>query len=123
MRILIPAAANAVNIFDAMPAWLRMPTPTSETLTISVAVLTPLAPLSVASLRLISSARSKSLRCTVNVKSVEPSAPTFCTIMSISSDEHTSELQSLMRISYAVLCLQKQHTQQLYTQRPRIHTT
>src|SRR3546814_5948649 len=25
-----------------------------------------------------------------------------------SSEEHTSELQSLMRISYAVLCLQKQ---------------
>src|SRR3546814_2348882 len=26
------------------------------------------------------------------------------------SEEHTSELQSLMRISYAVLCLNKQHT-------------
>src|SRR3546814_7228766 len=26
-----------------------------------------------------------------------------------SSDEHTSELQSLMRISYAVLCLKKQY--------------
>src|SRR3546814_9136016 len=25
------------------------------------------------------------------------------------SEEHTSELQSLMRISYAVYCLQKQH--------------
>src|SRR3546814_3626137 len=25
------------------------------------------------------------------------------------SEEHTSELQSLMRISYAVFCLQKQH--------------
>src|SRR3546814_7805340 len=25
------------------------------------------------------------------------------------SDEHTSELQSLMRISYAVFCLQKKH--------------
>src|SRR3546814_2060511 len=28
------------------------------------------------------------------------------------SEEHTSELQSLMRISYAVLCLKKKHTQQ-----------
>src|SRR3546814_2416986 len=28
----------------------------------------------------------------------------------ISSDEHTSELQSLMRISYAVFCLKKQNT-------------
>src|SRR3546814_1217698 len=29
------------------------------------------------------------------------------------SEEHTSELQSLMRISYAVLCLKKQNIQQL----------
>src|SRR3546814_9517424 len=28
------------------------------------------------------------------------------------SEEHTSELQSLMRISYAVFCLKKQTTQQ-----------
>src|SRR3546814_5870735 len=28
------------------------------------------------------------------------------------SEEHTSELQSLMRISYAVFCLKKQNTQQ-----------
>src|SRR3546814_9312948 len=28
------------------------------------------------------------------------------------SEEHTSELQSLMRISYAVFCLQKKTTQQ-----------
>src|SRR3546814_7322633 len=30
------------------------------------------------------------------------------------SEEHTSELQSLMRISYAVLCLKKQNTTKLY---------
>src|SRR3546814_5085261 len=30
----------------------------------------------------------------------------------IRSEEHTSELQSLMRISYAVFCLKKQITQQ-----------
>src|SRR3546814_4784085 len=29
------------------------------------------------------------------------------------SEEHTSELQSLMRISYAVFCLKKKTTQQL----------
>src|SRR3546814_4533081 len=29
------------------------------------------------------------------------------TIMSVRSEEHTSELQSLMRISYAVFCLKK----------------
>src|SRR3546814_3921861 len=28
------------------------------------------------------------------------------------SEEHTSELQSLMRISYAVFCLKKKHTKQ-----------
>src|SRR3546814_5593164 len=28
----------------------------------------------------------------------------------IRSEEHTSELQSLMRISYAVFCLKKKHT-------------
>src|SRR3546814_4789543 len=33
------------------------------------------------------------------------------------SEEHTSELQSLMRISYAVFCLKKKkHTQRKYTQ-------
>src|SRR3546814_3646977 len=32
--------------------------------------------------------------------------------MSARSEEHTSELQSLMRISYAVFCLKKKNTQQ-----------
>src|SRR3546814_8667450 len=38
------------------------------------------------------------------------------------SEEHTSELQSLMRISYAVFCLKKkkQHTR-TYTPRPIVH--
>src|SRR3546814_4144826 len=31
------------------------------------------------------------------------------------SEEHTSELQSLMRISYAVFCLKKKKTQKLHT--------
>src|SRR3546814_8750487 len=30
--------------------------------------------------------------------------------ISLRSEEHTSELQSLMRISYAVFCLKKKHT-------------
>src|SRR3546814_2913982 len=33
------------------------------------------------------------------------------------SEEHTSELQSLMRNSYAVLCLKKKHNQYTLTQR------
>src|SRR3546814_8528590 len=32
-------------------------------------------------------------------------------IMTIRSEEHTSELQSLMRISYAVFCLKKTNTE------------
>src|SRR3546814_9186965 len=35
----------------------------------------------------------------------------------VRSEEHTSELQSLMRISYAVFCLKKKHRQQ----QPRVH--
>src|SRR3546814_5012463 len=40
------------------------------------------------------------------------------------SEEHTSGLQSLMRISYAVFCLKKQNTTQLRpnTKRIRLHT-
>src|SRR3546814_2244017 len=38
----------------------------------------------------------------------------------IRSEEHTSELQSLMRISYAVFCLKKKKTSQ---NTPRKHST
>src|SRR3546814_5926386 len=41
--------------------------------------------------------------------SVARSAPPFAPIFR--SEEHTSELQSLMRISYAVFCLKKKHNQ------------
>src|SRR3546814_4919376 len=37
------------------------------------------------------------------------------------SEEHTSELQSLMRISYAVFCLKKK--KKIQTKTYRIHTT
>src|SRR3546814_3715403 len=47
-------------------------------------------------------------------------------IVDIRSEEHTSELQSLMRISYAVFCLKKQNTRQTTQQRgpspPTNHT-
>src|SRR3546814_5853193 len=36
------------------------------------------------------------------------------------SEEHTSELQSLMRISYAVFCLKKKKKQHKYKQKPLI---
>src|SRR3546814_2119901 len=39
------------------------------------------------------------------------------------SEEHTSELQSLMRISYAVFCLKKKKTNKHVQQRTREHDT
>src|SRR3546814_2137843 len=40
----------------------------------------------------------------------------FCPLQSlVRSEEHTSELQSLMRISYAVFCLKKKKHQQQYS--------
>src|SRR3546814_7557456 len=38
------------------------------------------------------------------------------------SEEHTSELQSLMRISYAVFCLKKKKTQREKNQKPTTNT-
>src|SRR3546814_9765431 len=38
----------------------------------------------------------------------------------VRSEEHTSELQSLMRISYAVFCLKKTTTHKIPTTRPTI---
>src|SRR3546814_5894180 len=37
------------------------------------------------------------------------------------SEEHTSELQSLMRTSYAVFCLQKQRHQQIQSHHPHVN--
>src|SRR3546814_4149684 len=39
------------------------------------------------------------------------------------SEEHTSELQSLMRISYAVFCLKKKKTYKKSQNKPTIHET
>src|SRR3546814_9663787 len=50
--------------------------------------------------------------------------PTFTSTASISirrSEEHTSELQSLMRISYAVFCLQKKKKKE--TKRQTLNTS
>src|SRR3546814_7003148 len=63
-------------------------------------------------------------------KRSRPSVVTVMTLMSRSSgrsEEHTSELQSLMRISYAVFCLKKktknnkQHKHRNNTDKP-LHT-
>src|SRR3546814_5529351 len=39
-----------------------------------------------------------------------PAAPAWWKALDVRSEEHTSELQSLMRISYAVFCLKKKKT-------------
>src|SRR3546814_7989944 len=57
-------------------------------------------PLELASARTSSNARSKSLS----------SGPAYPPVNRGRSEEHTSELQSLMRISYAVFCLKKKKT-------------
>src|SRR3546814_1849745 len=44
-------------------------------------------------------------------------------IAAIRSEEHTSELQSLMRISYAVFCLQKKRQQKRITDTGQQRTT
>src|SRR3546814_6325850 len=45
----------------------------------------------------------------------EDGAPFLRVIAEQRSEEHTSELQSLMRLSYAVFCLKKKKNNQLYT--------
>src|SRR3546814_2141719 len=41
-------------------------------------------------------------------------ATPFETVLAVRSEEHTSELQSLMRISYAVFCLKKKNHRKNY---------
>src|SRR3546814_2173577 len=44
-----------------------------------------------------------------------PGSPTAAVLLGGRSEEHTSELQSLMRISYAVFCLKKKTKRQSHT--------
>src|SRR3546814_2997613 len=53
----------------------------------------------------------------------KPAAVTERRITLLRSEEHTSELQSLMRISYAVFCLKKKTPHQLTTQYTSITIT
>src|SRR3546814_5390083 len=41
---------------------------------------------------------------------------TLLTLLLVRSEEHTSELQSLLRMSYAVFCLKKKNTNHPHTQ-------
>src|SRR3546814_1120858 len=54
---------------------------------------------------LLAAAVELARRCTFNLREVKYDYPA-----ELRSEEHTSELQSLMRISYAVFCLKKKKT-------------
>src|SRR3546814_3661584 len=45
-----------------------------------------------------------------------------CSALRVRSEEHTSELQSLMRISYAVFCLNEKKSHREKTDMPAVHT-
>src|SRR3546814_5190057 len=51
--------------------------------------------------------RQRGASCARPSLSISRVAATRCSIGTSRSEEHTSELQSLMRISYAVFCLKK----------------
>src|SRR3546814_1791579 len=54
-----------------------------------------------------------------NIQVPKPSTAMPIRRPAIRSEEHTSELQSLMRISYAVFCLKKKkHTHKIHTTTP-----
>src|SRR3546814_4570389 len=52
-----------------------------------------------------------------------PATSTVMRFASIRSEEHTSELQSLMRNSYAVFCLKKKKKKQKTTYKHKNHMT
>src|SRR3546814_5556508 len=53
--------------------------------------------------------RLRALGLEADVRSVP-----LCPLIAARSEEHTSELQSLMRISYAVFCLKKKNTEKIH---------
>src|SRR3546814_6304779 len=50
--------------------------------------------------------------CSFSICAVSANVPTTAASSMVRSEEHTSELQSLMRSSYAVFCLKKKPTRQ-----------
>src|SRR3546814_5156479 len=67
---------------------------------------------------------SLTLTCASSVTEARPQRPGRASSSSpMRSEEHTSELQSLMRISYAVFCLKKKKQQQITLNNlPSTHT-
>src|SRR5436190_15475972 len=80
--MLIPLSASVWNICLATPASLRMPTPMTDILTTLGSGFSASKPSASRQPWRTSTARSRSARETVKVRSVLPSAEIFCTIMS-----------------------------------------
>src|SRR3546814_3541307 len=57
------------------------------------------------------------------IASIRSQRACFCSGVSCRSEEHTSELQSLMRISYAVFCLKKKNNATIQQNTTRKHRT
>src|SRR3546814_6646978 len=57
----------------------------------------------------------------MDVSSAEELPGAYETALARRSEEHTSELQSLMRISYAVFCLKKKNKNKQQTRRQQIN--
>src|SRR3546814_9923443 len=60
-----------------------------------------------------------SARAALSLSDAPAGPPWLSYSTSCRSEEHTSELQSLMRISYAVFCLKKQNTRKTKTHKDR----
>src|SRR3546814_3182770 len=70
--------------------------------------------------KLLTKARADpSLRAALDSQFRKRSKKIQHTVYSIRSEEHTSELQSLMRISYAVFCLKKKKRHNIAQTKPR----
>src|SRR3546814_2937545 len=64
----------------------------------------------------VESRTAPEVRCLALIGCFRPRQCGIATYTADRSEEHTSELQSLMRISYAVFCLKKKKKNKIYTQ-------
>src|SRR3546814_4811496 len=86
------------SLWDAGQRLMQTAAPESWALIVATAPLSDANRETLEQCREAAERAKKAVRCTINVK---PAGQR--------SEEHTSELQSLMRISYAVFCLKKQN--------------
>src|SRR5262249_20121386 len=82
ISMFTPSVASVSNILAAIPGWVFIPAPTSDTRPICSSVRKPLASVSTTIFSMHCDARGVSARGTVKEMSVWPAVDTFCTIMS-----------------------------------------